>query len=176
MLIVGLNGGFAKLKNTVLSAFSFIGIKFINMDELAYKIIEKYFHKILNRSILRSIIFKNSNFIKCIINKHLISLLKKIKSTYILLVSPILFETYQYKLLDRILIIDLSCNITINRIILRDYNINQSNLRIFREQLIFRADDILNTIWYFTNIKKIIINLDKFYCKICYTKLIFNII
>ncbi|MDG1694678.1 MAG: dephospho-CoA kinase [Porticoccaceae bacterium] len=147
--IVGLTGGIGSGKSTVADAFKQLGVRVIDADQASRAVvepesealnkIEAYFQPIageipiivegkLNRSALRTIIFNNAdkkNWLEELLHP-LISqwidhqIVQTTKSPYIILESPLLFETEQYKKVNTSLLIDIPPELQIQRAARRD--------------------------------------------------------
>lgn len=136
--IIGLTGGIASGKTTVLNQFKKLGIKTISCDEIAKKIykranvrkkIKKHFGT-LNRKKIAKIIF--SDFIK---RKQLEKILhpgiiRELKKQLKLLATrhsplavvdvPLLFEAHLEKMFDKIIVVYCKKNQQISRLMKRD--------------------------------------------------------
>lgn len=130
--IVGLTGGIGSGKSTVAEAFKRLGIRVIDADQASRAVVEpgsKALSAIvnhfadqqllvdgqLNRAALREIIFKNpeqkvwlEELLHPLIGQWIARQIEQTTSSpYIILESPLLFETDQYKLVNITLLIDL---------------------------------------------------------------------
>ena len=173
MYIVGLTGGIGCGKTTVANFFSENNVEVINADQLARKVvepgtfalskIEKQFGgeiltkgNSLNRSLLREIIFKDNekrawleNLLHPLIEDEISKSIELALSRYVLLESPLLLETNQHKLVNRILVVDVSPEIQLKRTLSRDGGSEATiraiiNAQLPRVQRLDRADDIIN--------------------------------
>lgn len=131
--IVGLTGGIGSGKSTVAEAFKRLGIRVIDADQASRAVVEpgsKALSAIvnhfadqqllvdgqLNRAALREIIFKNpeqkvwlEELLHPLIGQWIARQIEQTTSSpYIILESPLLFETDQHKLVNITLLIDLS--------------------------------------------------------------------
>jgi dephospho-CoA kinase len=142
--VVGLTGGIGSGKTTAGAYFEQLGIQVINADIVARGIVEndsKCLAKIsyffgkkslfsdgsLNRGFIRTEIFddpKKRIWLEALlhppIRKKISSLLELSASKYTILESPLLLETDQCELTNRILIIDLPEHLQIHRTSKRD--------------------------------------------------------
>ena len=142
--VVGLTGGIGSGKSTAGKYFEVLGIEVINVDLISKNLVETdldlhlkisgYFGKksllrdgSLNRLYIRYEIFNSSKKkmwlekllhppIKDQVLKSLVCSL----SAYAILESPLLLETDQYKLTDRVLVVDVSKKVQILRAQKRD--------------------------------------------------------
>ena len=137
--VVGLTGGIGSGKSTASQYFEQLGIQIVNADQVARdcvmpgtsaldEIINHFGKKIidkngdLNRSELRKIIFDNESakmwleqLLHPIIRDELILRINKAFSVYVILESPLLFETKQDSLTDTTLVIDSPIELQIQR-------------------------------------------------------------
>lgn len=173
MYIIGLTGGIGSGKSTVANCFSQRGIDIVNADEAARHVVEKgspTLSKIathfgpkslledgtLNRAFLRKEIFNQPDkrqwleeLLHPLINTWIKEALENSSSPYTILESPLLLETNQHTLADRILVVDVPVDIQISRAMQRDGNNKQQieaiiDTQISREGRIKRADDIID--------------------------------
>jgi len=142
--VVGLTGGIGSGKTTAGDYFQQLGVQVINADIVARNIVEndsEYLAKIsyffgkkgllldgsLNRNFIRTEIFnhpKKRAWLEALlhppIRKKISCLLEVSTSQYTVLESPLLLETDQCELTNRILIIDLTERLQIHRTSKRD--------------------------------------------------------
>ena len=171
MLVIGLTGGIGSGKSTVASIFANLGIQVINADQLARDvvehgspalaaIVERYGENILledgslNRSDLREIVFANVSereWLEQLTHPLIAQLMKDqlqaVSSPYAILESPLLIETDQKELVDRILVIDIVEDTQLQRTLARDNSAETTiraiiNSQIPREQRLEAADDL----------------------------------
>ncbi|MEN0037020.1 MAG: dephospho-CoA kinase [Cellvibrio sp.] len=171
-LIVGLTGGIGSGKSVVCSRFANLGIFVVDADIVARQVVEpgcaalqqiqSHFGKdileqngALNRSKLRDIIFSQptekewlESLLHPIINLEIRRQLSQAESAYTILASPLLLETKQFQLVDRILVIDTSEQLQIERASNRDGKNEAQIISIMRTQLsrqdrCARANDII---------------------------------
>lgn len=171
-LIIGLTGGIGSGKSEASKRFAERGILIVDADivareavepnSFALKQISDHFGKDilnasgeLNRSNLRAIIFSNSSekiwlesLLHPIINASIRQQLANASSAYAILASPLLLETKQFELVDRILVIDVDEQLQIERASQRDNNKPDQIKAIIQTQLsrqkrCARADDII---------------------------------
>ena len=173
MLVIGLTGGIGSGKSTVASIFANLGIQVINADQLARDvveygspalaaIVERYGENILledgslNRSDLREIVFANVSereWLEQLTHPLIAQLMKDqlqaVSSPYAILESPLLIETDQKELVDRILVIDIVEDTQLRRTLARDDSAETTikaiiNSQIPREQRLEAADDVVD--------------------------------
>ena len=142
--IVGLTGGIGSGKSTAGKYFEALGIEVINVDLISKNLVETdldlhlkisgYFGKksllgdgSLNRLYIRDEIFNSSKkkmwleeLLHPLIKDQVLKSLGYSLSEYVILESPLLLETDQYKLTDRVLVIDVSKEVQILRVRKRD--------------------------------------------------------
>ena len=130
----------------------------------------------LNRSLLRSRIFSNeadktwlNNLLHPLIRVNIVNQTKAAKSTYCILVAPLLIENDLLELIDRVLIVDVSETTQISRTLQRDCSSEQEVKAIIasqtsRESRVKVADDIINNDdSSLSEIKTAVLSLDKKY-------------
>ena len=171
--VVGLTGGIGSGKSTVADVFAQLGADSIDADLLAREVVEpgsatlsriaEHFGDSiimedgsLHRQALRGIVFSDAlekdwleNLLHPLIAELMKSRISDCSSPYCLLVSPLLLETGQQQLADRILVVDVSKATQLARTLLRDRGdpdtINAIIAsQIDRQQRLQKADDILD--------------------------------
>lgn len=171
-LILGLTGGIGSGKSAASQWFEAQGITVIDADIVAREVVElgqpalkQIRHSFgdwvlladgtLNRSALREHIFKEPTAraqLEAIthpaIRDSIIQQLGNATSPYVILVSPLLFETNQHQLTHRNLLIDASKDLQIQRASQRDgQSIEQIekiiSVQMPREQKLQLADDVI---------------------------------
>ncbi|MGB2115344.1 MAG: dephospho-CoA kinase [Porticoccaceae bacterium] len=130
--LVGLTGGIGSGKSTISNAFKRLGVKVVDADQAARAVVEpesnalkeivNYFadeqllvNGQLNRAALRKIVFNNpeqKNWLEQLLHPLIgnwisMQLEQPTSSPYIILESPLLFETDQYKRINVSLLVDL---------------------------------------------------------------------
>ena len=173
MFTVGLTGGIGSGKTTIARFFLEQNIEVINADEIARKVVEPgtaalskiqerfgseilINEKSLNRALLREKIFKDSrqriwleNLLHPLIEEEITNLIAVAVSRYVILESPLLFETNQHKLVNRALVVDVSPKVQLERAILRDGG-SEGTIKAIMDSQISRddrtslADDIVD--------------------------------
>jgi len=173
MFTVGLTGGIGSGKTTIASFFLDQNIEVINADQIARKVVEPgtaalskiqerfgseilINEKSLNRALLREKIFRDNsyrnwleNLLHPLIEEEITNLMAEAVSRYVILESPLLFETNQHRLVDRTLVVDVSPEIQLERAISRDGGSEATikaimDSQISREDRISLADDIID--------------------------------
>lgn len=170
--ILGLTGGIGSGKSAASNWFETQGITVVDADIVAREIVTKgqpalqQIHAAfgdwvlsdngeLNRRALREHIFKYPEARKTLesithpaIRESIIQQLQAATSPYVILVSPLLFETNQHELTDHTLLIDASIDLQIQRAAMRDHQSIEQIEKIIqsqmpREQKRRLADDIV---------------------------------
>jgi len=173
MLVVGLTGGIGSGKSTVAELFNSYHICQVDADVISRvavakgqpalaEIVTHFGANIideagdLDRPALRQIIFENptektwlESLLHPIINSLIKSSLAQCQSPYSMLISPLLLETSQHELVDRVLVIDVSRETQIKRTIARDaskLSVVEAIIdsQIDRDQRRQLADEIVN--------------------------------
>lgn len=175
MFIIGLTGGIGSGKTTVSDRFAQKGIQVVDADlcsrivvgagKPALKSIQEHFGSgvltpdgELDRSALRNIIFSHpdekrwlESLLHPLIAEETFTQLSNAKSSYVILASPLLIETQQHLICDRILVVDVPEALQIERTTLRDNNNSDQVKRIMqsqasREARLSKAHDIIENI------------------------------
>lgn len=174
-MIIGLTGGIASGKSTVARLFGELGVRWVDADDIAREvvapgepalkaIVDRYGDTILNRegrldrSALRDIVFANEKERRWLeatthprIRERLttrLALLQQQDSPYVLLVSPLLFESGQADMVQRKLVVDVAEDVQMERAIARDkIDADQAKAilgsQMPREKRLSLADDVL---------------------------------
>ena len=172
-LIIGLTGGIGSGKSEASRRFAERGVAVVDADVVAREVVEPGAPALiqiaahfgsdildadghLNRSKLRAIIFSNpaekqwlESLLHPIINTEIRYQLAKATSPYSILASPLLLETQQFQLVDRVLVIDTSEQLQLERATHRDKN-NEAQIKaimqtqLSRQERCARATDIIN--------------------------------
>lgn len=172
MFVVGLTGGIGSGKTAASDYLASKGITVVDAD-LASRIVvqpgqpalariaERFGADKLNadgsldRAALRSVVFADKQALKDLeaithpaIRDELVRQLRAATSPYVLLVSPLLLETNQHELVDRVLLIDVPEEVQIARTAQRD-QVAASQVKAImeaqmpRQQRRDRADDVV---------------------------------
>ena len=171
-LTIGITGGIGSGKTAVTDFFTGKGITIVDADLAARVVVEpgkpaltditnRYGNDILsdgqlNRRQLRTIIFDDDterqwleNLLHPLIREQIIVEFTEARSAYVALVSPLLLETDQHQLVDRILVVDVPEQVQIARTMNRD-DMNEAQTRKIissqmpREERLKRADDVID--------------------------------
>lgn len=175
MVVVGLTGGIGSGKSTVARLFGNLGVHWVDADNVAREVVEpgtpalariaEHFgtgillpEGSLDRAGLRQIVFNDpserawlESLLHPIIRDELIRQLRPAdyELPYTLLVSPLLLETDQHNLVNRIVVVDVPVSVQIERTMARDANARDQVERIIaaqisREKRLERADDVID--------------------------------
>ncbi|MFV8570493.1 dephospho-CoA kinase [Marinobacter sp. SBS5] len=161
MAIVGLTGGIGSGKSTVVRLFGELGVHWVDADDVAREVVEpgspalkaiaEHFGDevlladgALDRAWLRHRVFAEpeerawlEGLLHPIIREELIRQLQPADYTlpYTLLVSPLLLETDQHELVNKILVIDVPESVQLERTMARDDNSREQVERIMAAQM-----------------------------------------
>lgn len=175
MVVVGLTGGIGSGKSTVARLFGNLGVHWVDADDVAREMVEPGTPALariaehfgtgillpeggLDRAGLRQIVFNDpserawlESLLHPIIRDELIRQLRPAdyELPYTLLVSPLLLETDQHNLVNRIVVVDVPVSVQIERTMARDANARDQVERIIaaqisREKRLERADDVID--------------------------------
>ena len=170
--ILGLTGGIGSGKSAAAQCFVDLGVHLIDADNAARWVVEpgrpalaqiaEHFGAgvlqadgTLNRSALRELIFKDpqqrvwlEGLLHPLIREEIRQYLARAESAYAILVSPLLLETSQHQMVQRVLVIDVPESVQIERTVMRDKT-NEEQVRAIlkaqasREERLSRADDVI---------------------------------
>ena len=195
-MIIGVTGGIASGKSTVARAFAALGAPWVDADDVAREVVEpgepalqeiaaRYSRArvlnedgTLNRRALREIVFADPaerRWLESVthprIRARLTEHLARLEATgapYVLLVSPLLFESGQSEMTDRTLVIDVPEALQIERTAARD-DVDEAQARAIvaaqmpRAERLARADDVLDNGGSETQMQRRVAELDQYY-------------
>ncbi|MEB0090957.1 dephospho-CoA kinase [Pseudomonas sp. CCI1.2] len=170
--ILGLTGGIGSGKSAAAQHFIDLGVHLVDADHAARWVVEPGRPALaqiaehfgagvlqpdgqLDRAALRGLIFQNpeqrrwlETLLHPLIGQEIMSYLARAESPYAILVSPLLVESGQYKLTQRVLVIDAPERLQIQRTMLRDSTSEEQvkailNVQANRELRLSHADDVL---------------------------------
>lgn len=170
--ILGLTGGIGSGKSAVADAFARRDIHVVDADHAARWVVEpgrpalaqiaEHFGKqvlsadgTLNRPALRQLIFADAGerrwleaLLHPLIRQEIVSCLGSAQSPYAILVSPLLIESGQHLLTQRILVVDAAAELQLQRTMARDGNSAEQVQAIMaaqasREERLRHAHDVL---------------------------------
>ncbi len=173
MFVVGLTGGIGSGKTAVSDRFAELGIAIIDADIAARVVVEpgrpalaeiaEHFGSAtlaangeLDRARLRELVFQNAaqrkwleTLLHPLIGTEILAQIQAATSPYAMLVSPLLIETAQRQLAQRVLVVDVPVQTQIARTMARDHNSAAQVQAIIasqasREQRLANADDVIS--------------------------------
>lgn len=172
LFTVGVTGGIGSGKSAVADYFASQGICIVDADIVARMVVEpgtkaltqiteRFGNDILingqlDRGRLRTIIFAAAderkwleNLLHPLIEQQIIEQLGQATSRYGVLVSPLMLETGQQALVDRVLVVDVPEHIQIERTMTRDQMTEEQTRQILssqisREQRLTKAHDVVD--------------------------------
>lgn len=172
MLVIALTGGIGSGKSAVASHLESLGVPVIDADQLAHQLVKPGSPALLeiqaafgddlvdangalDRSALRKIVFDNPQQRKRLegilhprIREAMKSWLANQSAPYAVLVIPLLFETGQMSLADRVLVVDCDESLQIDRVLARD-EISREQIRqiiasqVDRQTRLQGTDDVI---------------------------------
>ena len=171
--IVGLTGGIGSGKSTVAEMFAAHGVPIVDADIVAREVVAKgspllvkiteYFGQQvitadgeLNRAALRNLVFQDKSKTEWLnqllhpaIRERMLQQLHQQKAPYVLWVVPLLIENNLTDYCQRVLVIDVSEPIQLQRAVKRDgSNIEQikkiMQAQLSRAERLAKADDVIN--------------------------------
>ena len=194
-MIIGLTGGIGSGKSTVARAFETLGAASVDADDVAREIVllgepallaiknrfgDQVIHQdgTLNRVALRDIIFKDPEqrqWLESVthpkIRERLLQHLAQLKTQgapYVLLVSPLLFESGQNALINRAIVVDVPQALQLSRTQQRD-GVSESQVhailaaQLSREQRLAQADDVIDNSGDHASMMEQVVRLDQRY-------------
>ncbi|WP_434985762.1 dephospho-CoA kinase [Vreelandella zhaodongensis] len=197
-MIIGLTGGIGSGKSTVARAFEELGIGWVDADDVAREVValgepalteiaEHFGSEVLNtdgtlnRSALRTIVFEapeQRRWLESVthprVRERLLSHLENLQqqSPYVLLVSPLLFESGQDMLVSRTLVVDVPETIQLTRTLARD-GVSETQVRailaaqLSRQERLARGDDIIDNSGDHADMMRQVAQLDQYYRAEC---------
>lgn len=159
--VIGLTGGIGSGKSTVARMFGALGVHWVDADDVARQVVEPGTQALraiadhfgesilqgngeLDRAALRQKVFEDpeqrrwlEGLLHPIIRQELIRQLspEDYNLPYVILVSPLLLETNQHELVERIVVVDVPEETQINRTMTRDGNSREQVERILAAQM-----------------------------------------
>ncbi|MBY5937718.1 dephospho-CoA kinase [Marinobacter nauticus] len=159
--VIGLTGGIGSGKSTVARMFGALGVHWVDADDVARQVVEPGTQALraiadhfgesilqgngeLDRAALRQKVFEDpeqrrwlEGLLHPIIRQELIRQLspEDYNLPYVMLVSPLLLETNQHELVERIVVVDVPEETQINRTMTRDGNSREQVERILAAQM-----------------------------------------
>jgi dephospho-CoA kinase len=170
--VVGITGGIGSGKTAVSDRFRALGIEIVDADVASREVVKPGMPALdairghfgesviqpdgaLDRAALRQKVFADpaerqwlERLLHPSINAWIREQLTKATSPYVILVSPIMFETQQHLLTNRVLVVDVPESVQLARTMARDNN-SETQVRAImaaqasREKRLERADDVI---------------------------------
>ena len=175
MAVIGLTGGIGSGKSTIARLFGALGVHWVDADDVAREVVEpgtpalakiaEHFGQDillpdggLDRAALRRIVFDApeerawlEGLLHPVIREELMRQLHpdSYALPYVLLVSPLLLETDQHELVEKIVVVDVPVDVQVQRTMARDTNDREQVERIIaaqmpREQRLQKADNVVD--------------------------------
>ncbi|MCG2579810.1 MAG: dephospho-CoA kinase [Marinobacter sp.] len=175
MAVIGLTGGIGSGKSTVARMFGALGVHWVDADDVARQVVEPGTPALariaehfgadilqadgsLDRARLRTIVFQQpeerawlEGLLHPVIREELIRQLHPADYTlpYVLLVSPLLLETDQHRLAEKVVVVDVPVEVQLSRTMARDDNDKAQVERIIaaqmpREKRLQKADEVVD--------------------------------
>lgn len=188
---VGVTGGIGSGKTAVTDFFANRGVFIVDADIASRVVVEpgkpalaaieqRYGPEILingslDRRKLRTIIFDDvserkwlEGLLHPLIRDQIILELTHAESSYAVLVSPLMLETSQHELVDRVLVVDVPERIQLSRTMARDRMTEEQTRQILnsqmdRKQRVGRADDIVDNSGSISQLHQSLNKLHQFY-------------
>ena len=174
--LVGLTGGIACGKSSIASLFASLGVPIIDADAIARKVVEKgspLLEKLrekfgsqviaadgaLDRAALKKIVFDSEHRDRLeTLNTLMAPAIRELmthevlntQASYVIVMIPLLFEQHYETFVDRVLVVDVTEEMQLKRVMLRD-NIDEKLARsiianqINRVTRIKKADDLIQS-------------------------------
>ena len=192
MLVIGLTGGIGSGKSTVAKMFIALGVPVIDMDQIARQVVEpgqpalkQIIHEFgasildtdgrLNRRKLRELIFESVEnrrrlemILHPLIRQETQQQISKLDATYCIVVIPLLLESNQRSLVDRILVVDVPEALQITRTIQRD-DVSAADAQkilaaqVNRNRRLAAADDVIDNSEELEQVRIRVAKLDQHY-------------
>ena len=192
MLKIGLTGGIGSGKTTAARLFEKRSVAVIDADRIARALVEpggaalaavleQFGEQLLdngnrlNRAKLREIVFSSperrqllESIIHPLVFRAIEEKLAELDSPYCILSIPLLLETNQQNRVDRVLVVDCTVKLQIDRVIERDSLSPDEvqrilNAQVSREQRLSAADDVLGNASTIEELDKQVEKLHNFY-------------
>lgn len=170
--ILGLTGGIGSGKSAVAEQFTTLGVHLVDADHAARWVVEpgrpalakiaaRFGEQVLqpdgqlNRSALRQLIFQDAeqrhwleSLLHPLIGQEIRDYLTRAQSPYAILVSPLLIESGQNRMTQRVLVVDAPEALQLQRTMVRDESSEEQVRAILkvqssREERLRHADDVL---------------------------------
>jgi len=201
-LVIGLTGGIGSGKTTIANMFEALGVELIDADIVARDVvapnsnalnkIKQHFGEdfilptgFLDRAKLRKKIFSSesdkewlNNLLHPLIREAILEQIHTARTSYCILVAPLLLENGLNNQVNRVLVIDVPVEIQLERTLLRDDSNRKTieniiSSQVSRDKRLAAADDIIdNSTSDMDKIKAQVATLDKEYKSLFHAKLL----
>lgn len=192
MAVVGLTGGIGSGKSTVARMFGALGVHWVDADDVAREVVEPGTPALariaehfgaeilqadgsLDRARLRTIVFEHPDerawlegLLHPVIREELMRQLQPADYAlpYILLVSPLLLETDQHQLAEKVVVVDVPVEVQLARTMARDDNDQAQVERIIaaqmpREKRLQKADEVVDNNTMLSDVERQVSELHK---------------
>ncbi|WP_016913761.1 dephospho-CoA kinase [Vreelandella stevensii] len=198
-MIIGLTGGIGSGKSTVARAFGELGVGWVDADDIAREVVmpgepalaaiaQRFGQQVLdadgglNRAALRQIVFSDPEQRRWLesethprIRERLQLRLKELalNSPYVLLVSPLLFESGQDAMAQRTLVVDVPEELQLSRTLARD-GVSEAQVRailaaqLSRQERLSRAHDVIDNSGSLEHLQHQVVTLHRRYSTIAH--------
>lgn len=199
MFVVGVTGGIGSGKTAVTNAFAALGIDIVDADLASRVVVEpgtaalaqiaQHFGPAilqadgsLDRAALRKIVFADADakhwleqLLHPLIGAEIRRQLDAARSPYAIFVSPLLVESSQRQLCDRLLVVDVPESVQLERTMLRDNNDAGQVQRIIaaqasRQQRLALADDVIENTGTLEALQQRVAELHRDYLELAQTR------
>lgn len=192
MAVIGLTGGIGSGKSTVARMFGALGVHWVDADDVAREVVEPGTPALariaehfgaeilqadgsLDRARLRTIVFEHPDerawlegLLHPVIREELMRQLQPADYAlpYVLLVSPLLLETDQHQLAEKVVVVDVPVEVQLARTMARDDNDQAQVERIIaaqmpREKRLQKADEVVDNNTMLSDVERQVSELHK---------------
>lgn len=192
MAVIGLTGGIGSGKSTVARMFGALGVHWVDADDVAREVVEPGTPALariaehfgaeilqadgsLDRARLRTIVFEHPDerawlegLLHPVIREELMRQLHPADYAlpYVLLVSPLLLETDQHQLTEKVVVVDVPVEVQLARTMARDDNDQAQVERIIaaqmpREKRLQKADEVVDNNTMLSDVERQVSELHK---------------
>ncbi|MGF2684910.1 dephospho-CoA kinase [Marinobacter sp. DUT-3] len=192
MAVIGLTGGIGSGKSTVARMFGALGVHWVDADDVAREVVEPGTPALariaehfgaeilqvdgsLDRARLRTIVFEHPDerawlegLLHPVIREELMRQLQPADYAlpYVLLVSPLLLETDQHQLAEKVVVVDVPVEVQLARTMARDDNDQAQVERIIaaqmpRDKRLQKADEVVDNNTMLSDVERQVSELHK---------------
>lgn len=192
MIVIGLTGGIGSGKTTVAKLFAEFNVPIVDADLIARELVEPgqpalnelveifgedilYPDGTLNRRHLRDRVFADAeqrrqleSILHPLIRAEMIDRLDEVRGPYAVMVVPLLIDTGNWEMIDRILVVDVDEETQLQRVMQRD-DVDRKqaesiiDTQISRQDRLSAADDVVDNTDDITCLRRQIARLHEFY-------------